>query len=482
MFARRLCAITACIIVLLAISGTAWGDSAKPKQTEQLEIKQPGLLDLELTFEPSPWPVWRGDAARTGRSKLKGPGASLLETASVDLFDKQLTYTKKISDSTLYGPKYKDYYLVIEDREAAFYELRVGPGNNLIFEYDEQDPHYPQMFSYDMSSGEKWGVSYSSPHSIALDSRGRIYDALSYVSVKLRCWDRDGNKVWVTEGPPIYKPSVITIGERLYAGLRVPGTGYTVSAFDLDGTILWTSETFSDRTYRLAEDAQENVYFVDDDTVLYKLNADGTTAWEIQPPASGSGDYPGCREWGPICGNDGRVWVTVPYHPGSMRGSSLPWSVFNNDGTTYKDGMHGKDKIPMRACYGGNDRLYIAYKTPSLACFEDWDEEVWSIQLSANGEVLDMVMDSDNMIYLIYTAWGVQSFGEACYLAVIDPSDGTILKNLMVDVEEKWCNAHSELAIGAGGKLFYLNAWGFLKQFSSLQILKGETIEIRGDQ
>jgi len=91
-----------------------------------------------------------------------------------------------------------------------------------------------------------------------------------------------------------------------------------------------------------------------------------------------------------------------------------------------------------------------------------------------------MVMDADNIIYILYTAWGVQSLGEACYLAVIDPSDGSILKNLMVDVEEKWCNAHSELAIGADGKLFYLNAAGFLKQFSSLHILEGKTFEIRG--
>jgi len=91
-----------------------------------------------------------------------------------------------------------------------------------------------------------------------------------------------------------------------------------------------------------------------------------------------------------------------------------------------------------------------------------------------------MVMDSDSMIYLLYTAWGIQSLGEACYLAVIDPSDGEILENRMLDVEEKWCNAHSELAIGADGKLFYLNAWGFLKQFSSLHIPEGKTFEIRG--
>jgi len=233
--------------------------------------------------------------------------------------------------------------------------------------------------------------------------------------------------------------------------------------------------------YRLAEDAQENVYFVDSGTVFYKLNPDGTTAWEIQPPAFDSGTYVSCRERGPICGNDGRVWVTVPYRPGSWRGSGLPWSVFNNDGTTYKDGRHGKDKIPTRACYGGNDRFYIAYKTPTLDCFEDWDEEVWSIQLSENGTVLDMIMDVDNMIYLTYTAWGVQAFGEACYLAVIDPSDGEILKNILIDVPEEWCNAHGDLAIGADGKLFYLNSAGFLKEFSSFQIQKGPAFKIKGD-
>jgi len=318
MLIRKLSVFLFCIVIVLAIGGNASGADVKAEESKPI-IEFKGT-SIELTFEQSPWPVWRGDAARTGRSRLKGPGASLLETASVDLFDKQLTYTEKVSSGDwMSGPKYADYYMTMENREEAFAELRVGPGNNLIFEYDKLDPYYPQMFSYDMSSGEKWGKYYSTPHSIALDSRGRIYDTLAYYSNELRCHDRDGNDVWVVEGPSITKPCVITTGERLYACLRIPATGYSISAFDLDGTILWTSQTYSDRTYRLAEDAQKSVYFVDSDTVLRKLNPDGTPAWEIQPPTIGSGPYPGCKEWGPICGSDDRVWVTVPYYPGNMR-------------------------------------------------------------------------------------------------------------------------------------------------------------------
>ena len=475
MLIRKLSVFLFCIVVLLAVGGNASGADVKEEESKTV-IEFRGT-DLELTFEPSPWPVWRGDAARTGRSKLKGPGASLLETASVDLFDRE--FIIKVVVKGQFGSHTVKKYLVVADRSASFAELRVGPGNNLIFEYGGNYPaNNPRMYSYDMSSGEKWGKYYFTIHNIALDSRGRIYDTLAYASHKLRCWDRDGDEVWVVDDPSIHKPSVITIGERLYVGFSAEAK-YFVGAFDLDGNELWRSAPHKKRVERLAEDSDGGVYLTGFNTAFQKLNPDGTSAWEIQPPTPGSVPNPGCEERGPICGSDGHVWVTVPYYPGNMRPPRLPWSVFNSDGTTYKEGKHGKDKIPMRACYSSDDRFYIAYKTPSLACFEDWDEEVWSIQLSENGEVLDMVMDADNMIYLIYTAWGIQSLGEACYLAVIDPSDGEILKDILIDVPEEWCNAHSDLAIGADGKLFYLNSAGYLKEFSPFQILK-KPFEIRG--
>jgi len=357
MLIRKLSVFLFCIAIVLAIGGNASGADVKAEESKTV-IESRGT-NLELIFAQPPWPVWRGDAARTGRSRLKGPGASLLETASVDLFDKQLTYTEKITSGNPFNPpKYVDYYMDTANRAEAFAELRVGSGNNLIFEYGKLDPYYPQVFSYDISSGEKWGVYYSTPHSIALDYRGRIHDTLAYYFHKLRCRDSDGNEVWVVEDPSIYKPSVITIGERLYVSLRVE-SNHSVGSFDLEGNELWRSAPHKERVYRLAEDSDGDVYFVESNSVLHKLNPDGTPAWEIQPPAPGSGTSPGCEEWGPICGGDGRVWVTVPYHPKNLRGSSLPWSVFNSDGTTYKEGLYGRDRIPMRACYGGNDRLYI---------------------------------------------------------------------------------------------------------------------------
>ena len=167
MYKRKLCAFIICIVLVLAVGGNASGADVKAEEGKTV-IEFKGIHE-ELTVAQSPWPVWRGDAARTGRSKLKGPGAYLRETASVDLFDEK--------------------YLVAANRESAFYQLRVGPGNNLIFKYNQLQPYGHKMFSYDMSSGEKWGKGYSTAHSIALDSRGRIYDALSYISHKLRCWN-----------------------------------------------------------------------------------------------------------------------------------------------------------------------------------------------------------------------------------------------------------------------------------------------------
>lgn len=77
MSTRKTCVLFICIIVMLTISGTAWGDIAKPKQTEKLEIKQPGLFELEqnrAVLAIAPWPNEYGQADKSRRSGVKGPG------------------------------------------------------------------------------------------------------------------------------------------------------------------------------------------------------------------------------------------------------------------------------------------------------------------------------------------------------------------------------------------------------------------------
>ena len=97
---------TICFILLLILCGTATGENIpsgserKAPPSEGTELKESGdvaagKFDVALGsgwLQTPPWPVRHCDPARTGRSKLKGPGTTLIETANVDLFGGVLKY------------------------------------------------------------------------------------------------------------------------------------------------------------------------------------------------------------------------------------------------------------------------------------------------------------------------------------------------------------------------------------------------------
>ena len=82
-----------CFILLLILCGTATGENIPSGSAEKVPPSEgtehsesgdvaAGKFDVALGgdwFQTPPWPVRHCDAARTGRSKLKGPGTTLIE-------------------------------------------------------------------------------------------------------------------------------------------------------------------------------------------------------------------------------------------------------------------------------------------------------------------------------------------------------------------------------------------------------------------
>jgi hypothetical protein len=141
--------------------------------------------------------------------------------------------------------------------------------------------------------------------------------------------------------------------------------------------------------------------------------------------------------------------------------------VVNSDGTIYKNGSIGSvAKTPVYVCCGSNGYLCVSFSDGSVTGFTDWDQVGWTWQGQA-GEILDMIMDNDNRLYVLYLAYGVETLGGGCYISVLDSSTGQQLGFTKVDVPFEWMDSPSELAIGVNETLIYLNAAGYLKVYDS---------------
>lgn len=482
-----------CFILLLILCGTATGESipsgsaGKVPLADEIELKESGdvaagKFDAALGsgwLQAPPWPVRHCDAARTGRSKFKGPGTTLLETANVDLFGGVLEYQMIPASGSFFSETLEESM-----QEEAFDGLVIGKGNRLYFRHKIDRV----VFSYQFPDGqqltkEEWGNSYP-----GLDSFSRVHGLFHSIFKIMYCIAPDGTEVWkipVFGGGGAY--SFFAVGKKIYLDAEWDKdendeTFFNMSAYDIGGNLKWTSGPYYTNFHACAEDAQGNAYFRDASPTLHRINPDGTTAWTFQFPVKTGDDFTDTGI-GPICGADGRIWVSAKSTTAQLRmKAGLPYIVLNNDGSKYKSGGFGDKGAPAAACYGGDNRLYVGFSDAVVSCYNDWNEEVWSTTLVSSGDdLLDMVMDVDNNIYVAYTAWGAQTMGEGCYVSVINSTDGSVKKTQLIDIPEQWSDSPTELAIGEDRTLFLLNSAGYLKQLSALKIATGGMEKLKGN-
>ncbi len=461
----------ACMIILVAINGVAAGAAAKiaPKaKTEKMAPTNIGPTPVAIAGI-TPWGQDRGDPARSGRSPFKGPGANLTETASASIEEGGQLHIS-LPGISVPGILEGGGNGEISYTTSALTTLRVGPANRIYFVVmgSEEIGCY-DLVSYKLAKGEEWRHPQLET-TYGINTDGDVYDSCIYDidHAGLRRIEKAGDVGWIQLGTDPWINSVMCVGENIYACTMSEVDKGNICAFNADGDLVWSQQWSGPVPEAAAEDAEGCVYYLTDGNIVHKRNPDGSIVWNfsianVRTPVPSMKDIEG----GPIVGDDGRIWVCLSYVPSSKEfvGNGLPYVVLNADGTKFKAGTYPPHKEPVFACYGANADFYILFKDNTLTCYSNWDQPEWTTEIGNANPVWDMVMDSDNLIYINYTAEGIQAFEPKQYISVIDPSDGKVLKTVMLDIPDGVVSATGDLALG-NGKLFYLNEVGIIKEFS----------------
>ena len=455
------------LMFLLLLCGSALGDAKRDVPEKTIVTRPEKVIDLTLRMQP--WPTRRCNPARTGRSLATGPGFSLVETASADLFGGVLEYDSSLTGGGIMGGSLDEAI-----RAEALDGLLIGFNNMLYFRYTP----VKAFFAFSIPGGqvwsrEEWGYFYP-----GINLSGYVIGLYNGNYKLVNCIKNDETLVWGKQIMGERGPyGFFAVGKRVYVdGLWDKNQNnediFHISAYDKDGYPLWFSGAQLNNIHTCAEDAQGNAYFRDASPALLRINPDGSEAWRVPFHIEAGDDYTDMGI-GPICGADGRIWVCSKDESAPRRiGSGLPYIVLNSDGSKYKSGGFGDKGTPASACYGGDNRLYVGFYGTEVTCFDDWNQEIWSTTMYSGGkEILDMVMDKDNVIYVVYAAVGAEIPGLGCYLSVLDPVDGSVKKTLLLNIPPEWSGSLTELAIGEDGKLFLLNSAGYLKEFSRLILI-----------
>jgi len=402
--------------------------------------KQPSLIAM---LRP-PWPSRRCNAANRARSGLNGPAGSALPRVQYNI---------------------KDGLNISLWPSVTCSDLLVGPSNRAYLVNQDLS----LLVAYDLSTGYLWKhpISvYTNP--FMLDESGNIYfltGAGFNVGEKasVNCLNSKGELQWSVPMPGDNNAisRLRSVGARIYVSTKRSGEGYYAFAFERDGRLAWSAGPLNDELINLAEDPEGYLYF-ETWQGLYQYDLDGNYKWYYEfPKPEGTGFFTGAGlSRGPVIGHDGRVWVNNTQKPQFL--------VINRDGSNYKqiDYAPGSLALPYMAtfvCIGGDSRLYMADNLNVVICYSDWSDEVWRISIPcAGGKILDMIMDTENRIYILYfIKKGENNFD--FHWASIDTNNGSIIYDASIPLPQGYNKYElSNLVIGGGRNLIYLCPSGIL--------------------
>jgi hypothetical protein len=178
-----------------------------------------------------------------------------------------------------------------------------------------------------------------------------------------------------------------------------------------------------------------------------------------------------------VAGRDGRVWLAIPEVGYAV--------VLDMNGAVYKE-FGGGIPLPgwmqgggVTAIAAGSDgRVYMAhgpaaFAGPTIGCYEDWDQSVWTASFPLGSTIHDVILDSENRIYVCY----LHAEDPANYSyrwKCLNPNDGsTIYTEVDTGVPDYLCKNYlgGELAIGDDGRLVLLHEGGFLGIYGKLEVI-----------
>ncbi len=427
-----------------------------------------------------PWPMYRGDARRNGRSYFQGPMAVSKVEMVKDLYEKCAPKPLPAGNPSVRRIIFQgllvrssDYIYCIayhKDIEKSGYHTANYWGYHRV--------------SYNLSSGITSNHAENYSMETCLDFQGNNYQV--HCDTMAKC-DYTANKDMLLDWTKIpyhdtigyfdgYRYLTNLLGTRLYLHRGIIDGPFYITAFELGTGVAWHSKKFDNPMIGMMEDLFGNFYVTVIGEGLYKVGPNGEVQWNVlgQPqmqkpfglaPADKSGRF------GPICGNDGRIWV----YTRSLASPPMEYHVFNTDGSEYKSGNFGAHINPLVCCCGHDGRFYVATNAIDVRCYNDWSELVWSTGLLPQNSMIntaitiqDMVMDSKNMIYVLKKTCGPNAYDVSLEVFAINPN-GQIVSNTTINLPVG-AGSENELAIGDNKKLVLLNSGGFLYVISALQI------------
>ena len=460
MLTRKTLVLVTCIIVLLTISGTAWGDTGKPKPSEQLEIKQPGNYALEqnrAVLAKAPWPTAYGKADRAMCSDSKGPGGVIATLTGKDIFTLiMLGYDR--------GP-------------SEFPGILIGPGNIAYIHHYREGKS--TIHAYSLESGFLWDAQIKIRTNFCLDTSGRVYTLESYGQpyesrYEVVCRTSSGAIVWNYRFGPSLTIDILTVGKHVYVVDR-GNQEFFITAINLDGTKAWSKGPYEPWAWpKCAADVQGNLYMKFDrrNMGVWKFDDEGDIQWKV--PLNYRGASPlassASEQVGLMCVDDGRVLVDdLEHHYTTDDYNADPYLVINPDGTIFKSGNLGEGTKSTMACYGSDGRLYVATIDNKIKCFNNWNQQVWVTQLpfgnlSQDGEITAMILDSENIVYSVY------ALGKMRVLYMLDPSNGEMLGAKTIELPNQNAENLGDkdfLAIGDDELLIWFNSKGSLRVYEA---------------
>ncbi len=394
---------------------------------------------VPLLLEPTvPWPSVRGGATHRSWSSYPGPPGAAHEIAAFDIpSDKGLAPGDYTFASLLAGP---------DDRVYCVGEWKLT--------------------AYDISSGylwEEWVCPISNP--CYLDGEGNIY-TVNFYQTELQCLDPDGNELWSYTVPSgMHWNQFLGVGKRIYVG-RSDGLDLYVDVLDKSGNFIYTAGPLYAAVHGMVEDPNAAAYF-QTQYGLYQYDWSGVETWHVDFPHSDDWINLGVRALEPLVGRDHKVWVHSPYRKRVY--------IYNPNGTLAHTTSYANspDDEPTAVCYGSNNNLYVAYRGGRLKCYEDWATELWDVQLPGAVGAHDMIMDSDNCIYIHYTSIPtLTALILRHHWASINSDTGAIFfSTAITDMPNKFLSERrGELAIGEDNRLIYLNLDGYIAVYEPLML------------
>jgi hypothetical protein len=225
----------------------------------------------------------------------------------------------------------------------------------------------------------------------------------------------------------------------------------------------------------------------------------------------------------PILSDDGLVWVASLYYNDSATDQARKYGsryhvvrdMSTSPSLVTQVGFPPGYRI-LKACYGGDGRIYLAMTGSYVACYKNGDKKVWQVQLDSplaiekkmvyktlqlpwageqggggssqespggigelnvreleispwsppkdGRQISDMIMDHYNTIYVICSYAEGTAAMRPSKLYVLNPDNGSTISVTDVDVPGEDGPINS-LAIGCYGKLLLLNSAGYLNVY-----------------